>query len=403
MLKILKQKFSGFKAVAGLEVVFQADGTCLYNVVVLKKQKNILIKDVHKAGIVSLDELSRLIPKDVPVALSFSGRGLLIKKAPKENFSVNPISSILPNVNPEDFLISEIHGSDSFIYALIRKDTALSAFNLLVEKGFSIIYAAPSTDCINSIEPYTEEKIVYTGTIKILKNDNGVVDVSNSAELQDTLISIAGEKISPSLYLAFGTAFKLFITASADCSFLPAFNNYDDWKEKQLFMVLSKASAVVIGMLVISNLFLFLFYNSRNSMLASQNGALLKEVRDLEYLKKELVEKENFFNEAGWMDFSKTSLYSDAIAGSVPSSMLLSELIINPLDEEKSRKEKRLIFNMNLIRIKGECKDPVELNPWLNQIKTFYWVKEATSKKYSYDYKKGAGIFEIELQINDED
>jgi hypothetical protein len=119
---------------------------------------------------------------------------------------------------------------------------------------------------------------------------------------------------------------------------------------------------------------------------------------EMEKLSKEVKEKEAFLSGAGWLQSSSACYYADRIAATVPPSVKLTELSINPLDEKKSKEEKKQLFSTGSILIKGDCSRPTELNEWLDQIKLIDKINKARLVNYFYDNKENKGSFSIEIE-----
>ena len=116
-------------------------------------------------------------------------------------------------------------------------------------------------------------------------------------------------------------------------------------------------------------------------------------------MKKEVGEKEKFFQNEGWMQSSQTSFYADRIAATVPESVLLSSLSVNPVDDKNSREKRKKLFHEGLIVLTGTCKRPIDLNGWIKRLKDFHWAKKVDVENYTYDSGDRMGKFRVEMHF----
>ena len=91
------------------------------------------------------------------------------------------------------------------------------------------------------------------------------------------------------------------------------------------------------------------------------------------------------------------SYYSDQVAQSVPRTMKLRNLTVNPLDMVESRKARKQVFQSGTILISGTCAKVTDLNPWIVELKNLDWSGEVNMVDYQYDPKRRLGDFTLEI------
>lgn len=404
MLDHLKDKIFQLKRVAGVELHVPAEGPAVYQLVVLQRKQSFINTLVKKSNITSLTELKHLLPDGTPVALLLSGKGILLKKADKGLEREALLNLVLPNARAEDFYISVLEGLSQFVF-LARRDRVEEYLKGFDEESIPVIAVHTGAGPVDFVLPYFDKAIdslsgsQYKLELKNKEVQNVEISLPELSENVEKDIFIGGESIPEKALGAFSSAFQL-IAGQYKSTSEELQSRLEFWKEKSIFQLAGKVGLGFFAGILFLNLVLFFYFSSENSELNTRNSHILGDIKRVELLQAELKEKENFLKSEGWINPSRTSFYADRIASTVPKSVLLTCLEINPNNISDGRKEKRMVFDSGRILIKGTCKDPVVLNPWLIELKEQEWVGRVNSRNYQFDHKKKTGIFEIEVVLN---
>jgi Tfp pilus assembly protein PilN len=176
----------------------------------------------------------------------------------------------------------------------------------------------------------------------------------------------------------------------------------EEFRGKNLFRL---SGYSIIGMLLIvllTNFFFYNYYKNENGRLSSEAASYQNILQEVTVLENKIKEKEGFMKRAGWLSSPKTSFYADDIAATIPSSIKLNSLKVNPVNTKNSRKERKQVFMSDTLLVSGSCVNATALNPWMNELKSKKWVQSLSHLNYSYDHKTSTGNFEIEIRVNHE-
>lgn len=401
MLEKLKDSIARSGKAAGIELVIENDGRAVYHLVVLERRKSVISTVVKKTGLTELAQVRESIPERTPVVLSVTGRGVLFKQVPANTGKKELIEQALPNAQAADFYISVLEGQAGFVF-LARKDRITSYIDELDKAGLPVVNLYLGIAGLSSVVPFissAESELITGGYRMTIANERiASVQLAGAAAPEEKTCRMGNEDIQTIALPAFGGAFGwlAFQTVPDDDEII---EKYQLWREKLVFRRLGAGALVFFAALLFINLAVFFYLSGENSELGARNSSVLEGIRTVEKLETEFQQKERFLKEAGWINASKTSFYADQIAASVPATVLLKRLSVNPENVSESRKEKRLIFEAGRIVLEGTCKDPVVLNPWLSELKSMSWVTNVVSRKYQYDHKNRTGIFELEISF----
>lgn len=405
MLEKIKHSVLGVKRIAGVEAILNSDGKIMFNMVVLSIKKGIITIEKKIFGVEGLDDFVTQIPEGIAISLVLNGRGILHKKFNNlhEGEYTKVIQEILPNANVEDFYLQQfINDSGNFV-SIARKNVIDNLLSQLKERKQNIINLALGPFTVNFIIPLLEIKEAISLPNFILQfNKNEIKEIkTNNLPVTEKELFLGKEKLEINLLIAYSSALQMLLpSVESVCADIDSVvQEKEEFVQKNIFKVAGWGVLIAFLMLLMVNFFLFSYFSSESQQLLSKESISRSMITKMESLQKDVKEKESFLSNAGWLQSSKASFYSDRIAASVPTSIRLTELRVNPINEKQSRQEKKNVFETNTLRIAGICNKPTELNPWINKIKEIEGVKIAEIENYTFDNKEREGHFKIVIQI----
>lgn len=405
MLAGIKEKITRITKAAGVEITLLPDNQYRILVTILALQKkNVVVEKKEK--LTSLESLKDTIGKDVPLYLVLNGRGILHKKLSEVAVENNElIQSVLPNAKAQDFYVQNIVSEKNSLVSIVRKESADPILDTLTRlslpcTGFSLGAAvvAPVLPLLAGNSNLSS----FTWSEHHLEMDlsSTVTDYKfYGTPVERKIFQLDTEKLEDEFLVSYASAFSILIGQEPVPAFVEKVQlSKEEFSNGQLF---KKMSWVVLGFFLVLLMLNFLFFtnlSSRNNELVQRESKYSTMFAEMENLSKEVKEKETFLSGAGWLQSSAASYYADRIAATVPASVKLTELAINPLDEKKSKEEKKELFATGSILIKGDCTRPTELNEWLDKIKSIDKINKARLVNYFYDNKENRGTFSIEIE-----
>jgi len=118
----------------------------------------------------------------------------------------------------------------------------------------------------------------------------------------------------------------------------------------------------------------------------------------LSSLDKDVAAKQSLLQQLGLLTPARTSFYSDAIAASVPKTIKLTSLELNPL-KKKVKAGENPLFESGTIIIGGTSKKSTTLNDWIKLLKQMDWVNEVGVIDYQSTGSSASGEFELRIGI----
>ena len=402
---LITDKLFKIQSVVGIEVLLLPDGQVEYSYVRLSRKNKLIVTDNMSFGITDLTNLQSIADHNTPVCLSLSGRGILHKKVRQASGDADKnLLSIFPNINLNEFYIQRYIVGQDVIFSIIRRKTFDDVLDLFKQANLPIVSASLGPFAISKLLPIIEleSNSVVIGSHQIAIENSLIAEYSfANQEYQNRSFKIDKEIIPEVVVIAYATALQNLIFARTPIALDVADLNRskEELINRRVFKVAGLAALILFFMALLVNFLLFNYYNQQYIELSADYSAYSVSKIEFDSINKKIAEREFFLQEAGWMKPSQISFYADQIAASVPSSVLLREMSINPLDNGLTRAEKKHVFSFNRIMLSGVCNKPTDLNSWILSVKLMSWVSEVEIRNYTYDDKIHRGLFLLEIII----
>lgn len=354
---------------------------------------------------ITLEELTKENTKKLPVYITIGGKGVIHKKV-KTNEHTNEkelLNQVLPNASLKEFYLQQLLISNNECWvSIIRKDVLTLLVNKVENlKLFGVqIYLGPFIleNCI----PLIANSSLITTTHELIIDNNKIVQLDGLGSVAGGAeYNIEGEIINSHELIAFGTALSHFIPLQ---ELIPIFCEQvvslkEEYLNKNKYTTVGFALIVFFFIITIANMLISNSLENTNNELQYQINSKKQYVDELAVLSEELAIKEQFIQNSGVTKASKISYYADQIALSVPTSIRLDELFINPLTKRISKAED-IHFNYNSIKVIGTVNRSIQLNNWIKELKAYEWTDEVNIISFIQDNLRTPGEFEISIIIN---
>ncbi len=398
--------FKAGRQMAGLEVLLQPDGSYLMHLVRLGAEGTVVrIVDQH-TDIVSLDALADLVPGNVPVYLVVNGKGILNRRvaATPGREAGNDIGALLPNAKATDFYLQEYPGSAGRFITVIRQSNLNALLDALVDKGLWVVWVGLGPYVVCSLLPLMERppaELSFAGhQLAFDRSELTECLYADGAGLEGHVV-VGEERIGKGYLIAYAAGLQAVLPAASAASLaVPRVES-----RREVFgqaKALRQVAALVTGGLLLAllvNFSLYRRYYDQHRQLQAKQAVGDGLLRRLDSLQQKVGEQEAFLTHAGWTGFARTAPYTDQLAASVPATVRLTELTVNPLDEKQYRTDRKMTFENHQMRLAGTCSKPTDLNPWVRYIESFKWVKAVEIRNYTFDDKAREGHFNITITI----
>jgi Tfp pilus assembly protein PilN len=389
---------------AGMEIQFLSAGIKLHLVVLRKKGKQVVLEKAVN-DITGIEKLSEHLSKDIPLAVAFTGKGVLHRRIAADPASdlKTLLAKALPNASLKEFYLQTVAAvQDEQFVSLLRKPAADAILEQLMQKQFSVVGCSLGPLSVIHLLSLLEENKneLRFGNHLIHLQDHLPEEIQFEEEFaEQKQFNIGGQFIEAEMMVAFAVAFQQLLPeeqrAAAHVESLAL--SKEDFLQRKLFKTAGKILVVVTFVLLLGNYFACSHYwemkNELESKVQTDGGAFT----DLRNLEKQVHAKKEFLERAGLLNSTNHSYYADQLAAELPPEIRLTRMALSP--RLKLSEEDSIGFKPHRIEIDGSCSQSVVLNSWLLHLKTKKWVRSATLESYIQDKTMTQGQFKVAFEL----
>lgn len=404
----LKDRISDIQTVGSMELQIEANGNIVGYWLILSKKKQLL--EVEKSGVINgdLSLLPTLISKTIPLVLSVSGKGILHKKVQQQGDNKEKLFDyVFPNARISEYVVQYSACPDnSFYVSVVRKDQTQRLLKELTDLGYdtlSLSLGAFATGSLLKAIQFPNGQL-NAGKHQLQVDQSGILDYLYTSSENVSVLDVAGQQISSELLVAYSMAFQSLVKGIDKVEAVyDLFNQLQaDYKEKKVFKMLSIGGLFFFFGLLVINTVTYSLLAEKNNRLSADYGSVQHLTVSNKKDSEEFNRKELFLSQAGWLNPAAISYYSDRIASSLPAEIQLISLSVYPFNEQVSRKDKKEVFEPNMILMNGISKRPTDINYLVKALNTYSWIKQIKVQDYSFDHKTGTGNFSLHILISGE-
>ena len=330
----------------------------------------------------------------VPIVLTIEGKGVLHKFV-ETSIDRIKLRNVIPNIKEEDFYINCTPNENGTWVSIVRKDLVSK---VLEDKNLSInnvidLHLGPTG--IQWLSEISEDLPSFIGASELIYRNNQLESIrkSSSGHLKNRLIF--GVDLEFNKHLAFVGALVSFLHKNSIHKNEFWTKNALNLKDKKVFQNTVKLTLGILLFVFMGNMVFNQVLNgsyNEKVALALKHTDLLNQASALqneEQLKKEFIQK------LGLEVNPQFAFFSDEIGATVPQSIQLNRLVLNPL-KKSIRKEKLIEFEKEVIEISGFCKSSQICNEWVQKLRTLKWVKKIELVEFKFN-KDNIGEFTVEV------
>lgn len=394
-------EWSGLSKVLGVELRLLAGEqySCRWCVLVSKDQHI----DMESAKVMegNLVEVINAIPKSMPVAMVLTGKGIIHKSASLEGKEEGQLfSTVFAGVNPLDFYVQQVTGSENVTLSIIRKQVVDDLLEKLNAAGVKIFMLGLGGIGLMNLLPQlnvSEDHYDFDGHRLMLDSEGKLKGYQFGEELKSEIEVKFGErKIAAEQLVAYASAFQLLLhdrlvlinarAAKVDERFASYLENSEFKKKAMIGMA-------VMFVLLLINFFVFSYFNSENERLAMTSSAQRSDADQLATIQMNIAKHEQLLKELNWNSGYNYGFLVHEIGKGCPRSAKLNTLSFN--DDAKEKQEDAKKPNIKII---GVTNNLAAVNNWIFELKEKSWIKAVRLLKYKQT--ETSGEYEFNLLIS---
>lgn len=395
---------SGITACTGMEISIQANGAFDIRLVELSLQKKLIHIEEKKQFNISLDQV-KSVGATGPVAITLTGRGVLIKKTTRlEMVTEQSLRHLFPGFKLEEFYVQHFRSEENSFIAFVRKEIADPVIAAFRKHGARVLMFSLGSFVVDQVIPQLNNygnHLNFDGHQIVLNESKAWLDYNYLPGTTTGFeLKIDIEPISEQFLLAYAAAFQLLLNERIELISVESEEIQKDLIELTAKLKFKRNGVLVLAfffVLLLLNFLIFSFYNSANQELAGKVGQRSDLFSDRQKLESELKEKETMVKQLGWNHGLTYAYLCDQIGQTVPLAITLNELTLNTLRDNISGSSKKAAVETGTMKIVGQSASVYVINDWIYALKQKSWVKAVQLEKYATDDQKGVQVFTLLL------
>lgn len=405
----LNDIWQGFKQtdLIGLNMELQDGDRRQFSAVHIKLNKGELEVQSAEGPVEALDELS-LVKEKIPVVLGLSGKGMVHRrlKLKADEPVQHKMGAILPNANIADFYLQQIDEEESHgWYSVMRREAVDECVSQCMDAGVvvsKVFLGQFSFEVISELVlsqnngrltighthlEFEQGKIIQLSKAESNGQASKTYDIDghalNGGQLSAFALAVEGQYPRPNV-----ATINHELSAQA----------YADFNDQQKFKKIGVAALGGFLVILLANFFAFSHYNDKATSLEITLRSHQQLLQQLDLLRKDLKQQEDFYRSGGFEHRAQTAFYADRLASELPKAIVLEQLAIHPVIG-KFEEGEPAEFDHEHILIKGVTNKGSELNKWIRIIQEYDWVADLVVKRFDNEKQRRGGAFELEIKI----
>lgn len=401
MLDIVRTYFTKGNAFYGLEVYQIGNNVKFHLLEVVKKKGELVI--VNSQSFEELQLLVDFAKPSAPICLIYNTDSVITKQTGAEsNFEdKGAVEQLFPGLNFENFFYQISKLKDLPYISVVKKQDVENYLAQLKKMKFNVGGFSLGPCSLSTLVDYLKNDFIFTNTDKVVLK--GVSDANLSiSRKKDSSVStynINGLSVKNTEIMAFsGVLSFLTSNTTATSNFGDVAQNLQsEFATSRTFGILLRSSLGFILLLLLSNFLFFNFYFDR-VQLSKENLAFENEnKKNLIAVRDRVTEKEKKVDAVLSLSNSRTSFYLDKLGVSVPKSILLTELLYQPLTKPM-QESKPIQLDENRILVMGTSISSEDFSSWITHLEAIEWI--GSVETMDYDYKnKNTSNFKIKISV----
>lgn len=370
--------------------VIRNDEEEIFHIISLSKSKNSLVVNSQES-FVGFDALVKTLDKKIPVIVNIDGKGVLNKKISFEN---EEDLSWQRNLDLETIFYTSYESQGKKFISFCRRTAADGIITTLQSHKIDVLDVYIGNFLSALLQDTLKNEQIVTGNLElhfeagILERFQKYNDAGVQYKIGDTTVT---NKTLP-LY-AVGLAY--FVKPDAvSKSDIPQLQP-EERIYKQAFNYFGLGMLLFFFTSLLASYLLIQYYINANAQLNIQNLYSDKAYKEIITLEAEKRNKEKLIKELGLLSDKFYTFYAYEILKTVPATISLNQLEINPLIKEVEHDEKAE-FDQGTIVLKGSTSNEYFFDNWVDLVKKLGWVKKLEIESLEKD-KKQHTIFTITI------
>ncbi len=382
-----------------LKLISEGEYSCRFCLVNrLQNSLDISSKKIVKGSLATVIES---LPKNFPIALCLTGKGLLNKIINEDGIQddENSLKTAFPGIDSKVFYKQIYQESALKFFSIVRHSVVDPLLETFERAGIKILQLTlgpvVTIQIWKQLNIYGQE-IRFDGHLFILSDEKKLSAYqyipNNKNEFS---IKLGQESIEEEYIVAYATAFQLILHNQVDVIEANVNKIKKDFtKQIENFRLKKQGLAFIFSLfiLLLLSFGIFSYYNTDNERLSKLVGSNITFKDNVEQLNQQISENEVLLKKIGWNGGYNYGFLLNELGKSMPKQLVLTTISMNDFktDEEKSALQTN-------IKIMGSTDNLSAVNNWIFLLKEKSWIKSI--KLLKYNQQEDSDLYQFDILL----
>ncbi|MBC9795845.1 hypothetical protein [Sinomicrobium weinanense] len=293
------------------------------------------------------------------------------------------VNRAFPNLKMEDFYYEVARSGTHAFIAICRKEYVDNILSELTNQKINPSGFSLGALQIHVLSGFAEDGEMMTSNTVVTFRDHNLEGIRKEENLPEKTYSINGLEI-PGIHLpGFSGVLGLITGSNATTSNFKAKNASfrSEFYHRRFFRLFVRGGLAFLLVLLLVNFMVFNYYFGKTEDLKQASEVNRLNKQNFMELKDEVMRKENIINDIQATSGSRSSFYTDRIITKLPPSILLREILYQPL-QKQIREGEEILLEEDRIMVSGESADSRLFSEWVEALETYKWTESVSILEY---------------------
>lgn len=337
-----------------------------------------------------LQKIIKQIPKKSNIILHLSGSQILTQ------FREDNLRPLFETIDAKDFFIQKSLSSKKWeLQSACRHSIFMPIVDLISLQKHFVIHVSFGSTPILALEALLLEESIQYDHLRFTFSENTLVLIHESHESGDELSYILEKQSMTTLELIQLGALMQHLSASTNvpegCQEAQTESKFRKRFQRNLVTLLA-----AVFVLLFFNFLVFDKLQQQKALLQDEGQSSNSTIRAIESLEKQISEYRNLTQSSVQTADHSYTFYLEEIALERPDGIWFDHMEVNPLGSKPESHKPLGPTSQNMV-LKGEARSPMELNRFIESLKSLKWVRNIDLNYYELEPGNSRADFEIAI------
>jgi Tfp pilus assembly protein PilN len=356
--------------------------------------------------VLHLTELSAIkdkLPKNVPMGLVVNNTQVLRRliKEPLPESEEVAIMKAFPNLDLTAFYCEICVFGDAYIVNVAKKSFVDGLVAAVQKEGLALASLSIGLGAAAQLLPYVQEQEISISGALLQLEQGSISNMELTEEEVAGQFTVDQSPLDSAAFLGFAITLRYLSKASAVGNVNDQNKRLqNDQFNRTVFTKGFQAALVFFLLLLAVNFGLFQHLEKMNNELYAQLQISKSKTEQLTQLESRVAQKEEKLRSVQSQSGTRTTYLVDQVAASIPSSVRLSEMVYQPLNQPINT-SRAIDLQQGVIAMTGTSTNQERFTSWTASLEELEWVTHVVIEDYSYQ-SRTTSAFTIQLILQDE-